>query len=131
MNQVAFLFKKSVKKIFRIILAFTKFIVKILIKKRSMCILLSLTVDKSEKGKNYPKWKQVFSVKALDFHSKQSDLVVHTCNRAGNIIMAKKEVIPVVEAFMRQLKKKENARYTFTILSNLILNVLAFGGVIQ
>lgn len=96
-----------------------------------MCFLLSLTVDKSEKGKNYPKWKQVFSVKALDFHSKQSDLAVNTCNRAGNIIMAKKEVIPVVEAFMRQLKKKENARYTFTILSNFILNVLAFGGIIQ
>ncbi|XP_034169166.2 beta-1,4-N-acetylgalactosaminyltransferase 3 [Pangasianodon hypophthalmus] len=75
------------------------------------------TAEKEEtenQNLNNPKWKQVFSVNALDFHSKQSDFVIHTCNRAGNIIMVKKEVMPVVEAFMSQL-------HTTKIKSDLVI----------
>ncbi|XP_017350399.1 beta-1,4-N-acetylgalactosaminyltransferase 3 [Ictalurus punctatus] len=76
--------------------------------------------SKSSTAENKPKWKQVFSVKSLDFHSKQSDFVVHTCNRAGNIIMLKKEVMPVVEAFMSQLKTTET---TSDLVIKRVLNV--------
>lgn len=82
-----------------------------------LCFLLSLKVDKSKKSEtsntNNPKWKQVFSVNVSDFQAKQSDFVVNTCNRAGNIIMIKKQVMPVVEAFMSQLNKADTTRYIF------------------
>ncbi|KAG7320231.1 hypothetical protein KOW79_016084 [Hemibagrus wyckioides] len=68
-------------------------------------------VDKSKtENTNNPKWKQVFSVNVSDFQAKQSDFVVNTCNRAGNIIMIKKQVMPVVEAFMSQLSKADATR---------------------
>ncbi|KAK2832453.1 hypothetical protein Q7C36_015915 [Tachysurus vachellii] len=69
---------------------------------------------------NKPKWKQVFSVNASDFHEKQGDIVVNTCNRAGNIIMVKKEVMPVVEAFMTLLHKSDTSR---DLVLKRVLNV--------
>lgn len=88
-------------------------------------------MDKSSKLENQninkPKWMQVFSVNALDFHSKQSDFVINTCNRAGNIIMVKKQVMPVIEAFMSQLKKTESTRYMLAHLSIFILNIWSCG----
>ncbi|KAF5907970.1 beta-1,4-N-acetylgalactosaminyltransferase 3-like, partial [Clarias magur] len=50
-----------------------------------------------------PNWEQVFHVNALDFHSKQSDAVMETCRKAGNIIMLKKEVMPAVQALINEL----------------------------
>ncbi|GAA6089705.1 beta-1,4-N-acetylgalactosaminyltransferase 3-like isoform X2 [Tachysurus ichikawai] len=50
-----------------------------------------------------PNWTQIFNVKPVDFQSKQSDWVVKTCKRAGNIIMPQKEVMPIIKAFRYQL----------------------------
>ncbi|XP_047659689.1 beta-1,4-N-acetylgalactosaminyltransferase 3 isoform X2 [Tachysurus fulvidraco] len=78
-------------------------------------------VDESEKQKiNEPKWKQFFRVNVSDFHAKQGADVVNTCNRAGNIIMPKKEVMPVVEAFMTQLHKANTSR---DLVLKRVLNV--------
>ncbi|XP_027022456.1 beta-1,4-N-acetylgalactosaminyltransferase 3-like isoform X2 [Tachysurus fulvidraco] len=57
-----------------------------------------------------PNWTQIFNVKPVDFHSKQSDWVVHTCKRAGNIIMPQKEVMPIIKAFRYQLMSTSNTR---------------------
>ncbi|XP_062866310.1 beta-1,4-N-acetylgalactosaminyltransferase 3-like [Trichomycterus rosablanca] len=53
-----------------------------------------------------PDLKQILNVRPVDFHSKQNDFVIHTCNRTGNIIMLRKEVMPVVKSFMRRLQSK-------------------------
>lgn len=63
-----------------------------------------------EKNVNKPNWKQVFNVNPVDFHSKQSDFAVHTCKRAGNIIMLQKDVMPIIKAFRNQLKINPNTR---------------------
>lgn len=93
-------------------------------------LLFSLKVDESEKQKiNEPKWKQVFSVNVSDFHAKQGDNAANTCNRAGNIIMLKKEVMPVVEAFMTQLQKANTSRYIFTpSVSSFCIFLICGGG---
>ncbi|KAK3544628.1 hypothetical protein QTP86_019130, partial [Hemibagrus guttatus] len=76
--------------------------------------------DEETENTNNPKWKQVFGVNASDFHAKQSDFVVNTCNRAGNIVMIKKQVMPVVEAFMSQLNKADTTR---DLVLKRVLNV--------
>lgn len=78
-----------------------------------------------------PNWEQVFHVNALDFHSKQSDAVMETCRKAGNIIMLKKEVMPVVQALINQLHTTKATRFILTPHSIFILNVLACAGVQQ
>ncbi|KAF4079591.1 hypothetical protein AMELA_G00179830, partial [Ameiurus melas] len=70
--------------------------------------------------KNKPNWKQVFNVKPVDFHSKQSDFVVQTCKRAGNIIMPQKDVMPVIKSFRNQLQLKEN---TSDLVLKRVINV--------
>lgn len=78
---------------------------------KSLSVLtLDLFVQPTEPDKDKPNWKQVFNVKPVDFHSKQSDFVVHTCKRAGNIIMPQKDVMPVIKSFRNQLQLKENTR---------------------
>ncbi|XP_060759012.1 beta-1,4-N-acetylgalactosaminyltransferase 3-like [Neoarius graeffei] len=76
--------------------------------------------DSKEPNINKPKWKQLFNVKAVEFHSKQSDLVVHTCKRAGNIILTQKEAIPLIKAFTNQLKLAEN---TSDLVLKRVLNI--------
>lgn len=71
---------------------------------------LYLYAKATEQNLNKPNWKKVFNVQPVDFHSKQSDFVVDTCKRAGNIIMLQKEVMPVIKAFKNQMKLKENTR---------------------
>ncbi|KAM9468380.1 beta-1,4-N-acetylgalactosaminyltransferase 3-like [Clarias gariepinus] len=79
------------------------------------------TEDKQdEKNVNKPNWKQVFNVNPVDFHSKQSDFAVHTCKRAGNIIMLQKDVMPIIKAFRNQLKINPN---TSDLALKHVLNV--------
>lgn len=59
---------------------------------------------------NKPNWKKVFNVQPVDFHSKQSDFAVHTCKRAGNIIMLQKDVMPIIKAFRNQMALTGNTR---------------------
>ncbi|XP_017350128.1 beta-1,4-N-acetylgalactosaminyltransferase 3 [Ictalurus punctatus] len=78
------------------------------------------TGNDEEPDKDKPNWKQVFNVKPVDFHSKQSDFVVHTCKRAGNIIMPPKDVMPVIKSFRNQLQLKKN---TSDLVLKRVINV--------
>ncbi|XP_058273534.1 beta-1,4-N-acetylgalactosaminyltransferase 3-like isoform X1 [Hemibagrus wyckioides] len=76
--------------------------------------------DNEEGSMNKPNWTQIINVKPVDFHSKQSDFVVHTCKRAGNIIMLQKDVMPIIKAFRNQLLSSPN---TSELFMKRVLNV--------
>ncbi|XP_060758924.1 beta-1,4-N-acetylgalactosaminyltransferase 3 [Neoarius graeffei] len=78
----------------------------------------TLSIDSQQE----PKWKQIFSINALDFHSKQGNSATQACRRAGNIIMLKKEVMPVVEAFRTQLQN-DTTKTTSDLVIKHVLNV--------
>uniref|UniRef100_A0AAY4DSB7 Beta-1,4-N-acetylgalactosaminyltransferase n=1 Tax=Denticeps clupeoides TaxID=299321 RepID=A0AAY4DSB7_9TELE len=51
-------------------------------------------------------WERVFNVKEIDFQPQRTDAVVRVCRRAGNVVMNKKAIMPVVHAIMKKLNKK-------------------------
>ncbi|KAK3518096.1 hypothetical protein QTP70_033321 [Hemibagrus guttatus] len=78
------------------------------------------TDDEAQGGMSKPNWTQIINVKPVDFHSKQSDFVVHTCKRAGNIIMLQKDVMPIIKVFRNQMMSSQN---TSELLVKRVLNV--------
>ncbi|XP_051544668.1 beta-1,4-N-acetylgalactosaminyltransferase 3-like isoform X2 [Myxocyprinus asiaticus] len=66
-------------------------------------------------------WRRVFDVKPFDVASKQNAAAINSCKKAGNIVMTRNDVIPIVRAFLKALHSKEPTR-GFSLLR--VLNVV-------
>ncbi|XP_051977082.1 beta-1,4-N-acetylgalactosaminyltransferase 3 [Xyrauchen texanus] len=66
-------------------------------------------------------WQRVFNVKPLEVASKQNAASSSSCKKAGNIVMTRNDVTPIVRAFMKELLSKQPTR-GFSLLR--VLNVV-------
>jgi len=53
-------------------------------------------------------WGQTFQINHLNLQAHRSDQIDLGCNIAGNLLLHSSEALPVVKAFMEQLKKKHH-----------------------
>ncbi|KAG9280437.1 beta-1,4-N-acetylgalactosaminyltransferase 3-like isoform X2 [Astyanax mexicanus] len=76
--------------------------------------------NSAKKEKSDPNWEKAIYIDPVDFHSKQPTRVTDVCRRAGNIIMEETEVMPVVDAFINQLR---TAKSNSDLVLKRVLNV--------
>uniref|UniRef100_A0A3P8UWK6 Beta-1,4-N-acetylgalactosaminyltransferase n=1 Tax=Cynoglossus semilaevis TaxID=244447 RepID=A0A3P8UWK6_CYNSE len=65
-------------------------------------------------------WDQTFQIANLDFQAFRSDWIDLHCNVSGNLLLRSSEALPLVRAFMEQLNRKHNGRFTLVRVINVV-----------
>ncbi|XP_034542537.1 beta-1,4-N-acetylgalactosaminyltransferase 3 [Notolabrus celidotus] len=73
-------------------------------------------------------WNQTFQVNNLDLQAQRSDLIDLHCNVSGNLLLHSSDALPMAEAFMEQLNKKHQGRFTLVRVVNVVKRVDGFQG---
>uniref|UniRef100_A0A8C2WHT5 Beta-1,4-N-acetylgalactosaminyltransferase n=1 Tax=Cyclopterus lumpus TaxID=8103 RepID=A0A8C2WHT5_CYCLU len=73
-------------------------------------------------------WSQTFQINHLNLQAHRSDQIDLGCNISGNLLLHSSEALPVVKAFMKQLKKKHHGQFTLVRVVNVVKHVDAAKG---
>uniref|UniRef100_A0A665VJ07 Beta-1,4-N-acetylgalactosaminyltransferase n=1 Tax=Echeneis naucrates TaxID=173247 RepID=A0A665VJ07_ECHNA len=65
-------------------------------------------------------WSQTFQVDNLNLQSRRSDLIDLSCNVSGNLLLHSSDALSIVKAFMEQLNKKHQGRFTLDRVVNVV-----------
>ncbi|CAJ1056792.1 beta-1%2C4-N-acetylgalactosaminyltransferase 3 [Xyrichtys novacula] len=68
-------------------------------------------------------WNQTFTMSIMDLQAQRSDQIDLSCNVSGNLLLHSSDALPMAEAFIQQLNKKHNGRFTLVRVVNVVKRV--------